>query len=286
MQTLVLTHIITAMRIWLIFFGTSLLIHLTVWTTFVRPYDPLALLERQPIEVSIVEEQTLAPKTKFNRTVKDLLPPLEMLKPLDSSVATYQGHRDQRVKKETVAPNYGQDRNKISKAQIGGTNIVEESKEGLSAQKNRQSSKLGKLGQTLFSDGPSYTQYLPDTETGPVTALNTERFVYSSFFNRIEERFMPTWQRNFQNTIARKSDAEQRQLINQQRWVTQVEVILDSKGYVEDVIILNSSGSAELDNDAAQAFLENKYYPNPPQKMLKEDGKIHLMYKVALHTDR
>jgi TonB family protein len=290
------------MRLWLLFFAFSLCVHLIVWTAFVHPQSPLNLRNHAPIDVTIVEkEEPVESNVRHNRVVKELLPPLDMLKPMDNTPASYEGYRDQRVKKEMVAKNQGPDKNRITKAQKSSGNNgdngdskelklpnqgkeLEKGEGGIAVQKASPSKRLGKLGQTLFMDQSTYSQYLPDTEDGPVTALNTERFVFASFFNRLEDRFVPIWQRNFRDTISRMPADEQRRIFSQPRWVTQVEILLNKEGYVQRVNILNGSGSTPLDNDAARAFQENQYYPNPPKQMVKQDGHIHLLYNIALYT--
>src|SRR2546422_688880 len=112
------------MRVWFIFLGISLLAHLLVWNTFVRFRAPLDLTSPKAIEVSIVEKEPseVEKRVRFNRAVKNLLPPLDMLKPMDSSKATYEGHRDQRVQKEMVAKSMGPDQNRITQARNGSNN--------------------------------------------------------------------------------------------------------------------------------------------------------------------
>jgi TonB family protein len=117
-----------------------------------------------------------------------------------------------------------------------------------------------------------------DIKFGNFTALNTDRFLYYSFYARAEELFRHHWVKyvraalyTYQNTNKNVSGNE--------TWTTTIEIVLDRDGNFQRGILHGSSGLKSLDSAPVQAFRETKQIPNPPPEMVKDDGTIRMLYE-------
>lgn len=117
-----------------------------------------------------------------------------------------------------------------------------------------------------------------DIKVGEWTSLNTERYLFYTFFARIEERVRFHWERAVRETA---ESVPPRKLIGQE-WVTNLEVILDPKGNFERVIFHRRSGIEGFDFAAANAFRIGSPYLNPPQELIQKDGRLHLKYSITV----
>jgi hypothetical protein len=121
----------------------------------------------------------------------------------------------------------------------------------------------------------------PDIKFGEFTALNTDRYLYYSFYARVEEMIRPRWVSLVRNSLFNFQNSKTK--VTQEEWVTRVEIILDRKGYFVRGILHESSGMRDLDIAPVQAFREAWQIPNPPAEMLKEDGNVHMDYQFNVH---
>jgi len=238
------------------------------------------------VEVTINEIEPPKRLPAPQRFVRQALPPLDMLKPEPPINPRFLSEKDQAVKNEMQAKASGLTQNKQNLlADDAGSN--EDNSSGSEAKPAGDSlegpskKRLHKLGHRLFSQFSTSGEYLPDVAQGPITALNSERFVYYSFFARIEERIRPLWERNVQNAVMRLTPGQQKELVNHD-WITGLEVILNSQGEYERTVIQNTSGISGVDRSASAAFQEAAYFPNPPKGMIQSDGKIHLKYAFVV----
>jgi hypothetical protein len=115
---------------------------------------------------------------------------------------------------------------------------------------------------------------------GNFNALNTDRYLYYTFFSRIEERIRPRWESNVRDVLEQANPSRARK----HEWLTQVEVLLDKKGNFQRVILHKKSGLEGLDMAAIEAFRLGSPYQNPPLEMVQDDGRIHLYYSISVSS--
>jgi TonB family protein len=128
-------------------------------------------------------------------------------------------------------------------------------------------------------------EQLPDSiPVGEITALNTDRFTYYSFFARIEDIIRPRWESQVRSGINRMSRQEL-SLGPSNRFVTQLTVVLDRNGNFLEAQLLRSSNVPSLDQAASDAFRSARILPNPPQGLIEEDGKVRLNYSFTVFVD-
>lgn len=119
-----------------------------------------------------------------------------------------------------------------------------------------------------------------DIQIGDFTALNTDRFMFYTFYARIEEQIRHRWVRYVKAAIFGGGDLRE----GQNEYVTNLEIILNREGDFVRAIIHDGSGSRDVDAAPILAFREAKRIPHPPREMVKDDGTIRLYY--SFHVDQ
>ncbi len=117
-----------------------------------------------------------------------------------------------------------------------------------------------------------------DVKMGDWTSLNTERYLYYTFFARVEERVRFRWETRVRE-IAENMDPRK---LGRKEWITEIEIILNRLGHFEKAIVHKKSGIDELDQAAYNAFRNGAPFLNPPMEMIKDDGKFHLKYSISV----
>lgn len=120
-----------------------------------------------------------------------------------------------------------------------------------------------------------------DIRIGNMTALNTDRYLYYSFYARVEELIRFRWESMVEETI---QNLNPRNLNSQNRiWTTYMEVTLKPNGEFVRAAVMKESGIKGFDISAVKAFADAGLFPNPPHEMVKQDGLIHLKYGFNVH---
>jgi len=65
---------------------------------------------------------------------------------------------------------------------------------------------------------------------------------------------------------------------------TRTLVVMDSKGKIIEVILLQGSGVTRLDDAAVEAFNKAGPFPNPPEGLIDEKGKVVIRWDFVLKT--
>jgi hypothetical protein len=119
-----------------------------------------------------------------------------------------------------------------------------------------------------------------DLKIGEMTALNTDRFLYYSFYARAEELVYHHWAKyvqavlySYQQTGAATGD---------EYWITKVEIVLDKNGNFLKGLIHQGSGLQGLDLAPVHAFQDAAMVPNPPQEMVQSDGTIRMDWEFEV----
>ncbi len=185
----------------------------------------------------------------------------------------------QQFEKETIAQNFGQTNNQkfVGKKETDdnkptettdGPNFMPIPKQG-QAQEERQST-------VNFS--------VPNLQKGEFTFLNSDFSTYASFYNRITPKIMYNWGNNIEDVAMFPHMREK--LRQKLRWITRVELILNKKGDVKDVMVIHSSGSVEMDQAIKDALTTAGPYLNPPTGMIEADGLVHILGEFTVYTQR
>jgi hypothetical protein len=163
-----------------------------------------------------------------------------------------------------------------------GDVTIEEKNENSNGDRQSASRELVLPSDPRRNRGVSTTgEQLPsDIQIGDFTALNTDRFMFYTFYARIEEQIRHRWVRYVKAAIFGGGDLRE----GQNEYVTNLEVVLNREGDFVRAIIHDGSGSRDIDAAPILAFREAKRIPHPPREMVKADGTIRLYY--SFHVDQ
>ncbi|MCB0341844.1 MAG: TonB C-terminal domain-containing protein [Pseudobdellovibrionaceae bacterium] len=187
--------------------------------------------------------------------------------------------RTQRVKKQQIA--HGKPGGKKAPNKLN--NLVP--KNDFSEIVKKETSVLPNSLQENVVIGDGGTQnYIPMISKGGFTSLNTDQFLFYTYYARINQQVGSRWSWKVNDAIRRATTSELYNWSNKER-VTQVEVILDPQGRHHKTLIHTSSGVEELDEAVTQTFLQATPFINPPEEMIQDDGYIHLHYAFHIFWD-
>ncbi len=102
------------------------------------------------------------------------------------------------------------------------------------------------------------------------TVLNSRKFRYWDFFNRVKERVRQQWR---PDEVYRQRDPNG-QVYGIRDRLTILHVTLDQNGNVSRLVTVRNSGAGFLDDEARRAFKAAGPFPNPPSGLLDDNGLV------------
>jgi len=135
-------------------------------------------------------------------------------------------------------------------------------------------------GSEQFLTSPSM-DYLKDVEEGDQTALNTKKFIYADYYNRIKKAIAYYWDPG--KTIL-VYDPRGNIYGNKDR-ITRLLIILDKKGNIDKISTTVSCGVDVLDSEAISAVKMAAPFPNPPEQLLV-DSKMTIDFGFIVSMKR
>lgn len=138
-----------------------------------------------------------------------------------------------------------------------------------------------KLKPNLFGSLPIRNLPSTDLAAGGFTALNTDKFLYFSFFNRLEERLRGPWEAIVSEILKQKL-LKQELTYAPKKWVTTIKVILDKEGRFLSASVISPSGDKNFDLAPITAFRLGAPIPNPPEDLIKND-RVTLYYQMNVY---
>lgn len=123
--------------------------------------------------------------------------------------------------------------------------------------------------------------HVPDVEEGELTALNTRKWKYSSFFNRVKRQVADNWH---PEQAYRLRDPNGNIYGTKDR-MTVLTVSLTADGSLKKVVITGPSGVDFLDEEAIKAFEAAEPFPNPPSGLIDDDKMITFRFGFAFEIN-
>jgi TonB family protein len=111
---------------------------------------------------------------------------------------------------------------------------------------------------------------LKDIDDGDETALNSKRWRFASFFNRVKRQVAEHWH---PDEVYRQRDPTGAVYGRHNRY-TELRVQLKPDGRLSHVVLTLPSGLEFLDDEAIEAFKEAGPFPNPPRQLIESNGLI------------
>jgi TonB family protein len=115
---------------------------------------------------------------------------------------------------------------------------------------------------------------LKDIDDGDETALNSKKWRFASFFNRVKRQVQEHWH---PEEVYRRRDPSGAVYGRADR-ITIVRVKLKPDGNLADLELESPSGLEFLDDEALQAFRAAQPFPNPPRQLIERDGLINFRF--------
>ena len=114
---------------------------------------------------------------------------------------------------------------------------------------------------------------LKDVDDGEETALNSKRWKFASFFNRVKRQVADHWH---PEEAYRRGDPTGSVYGSKNR-LTVLRVQLKPDGSLANVALEQPSGVEFLDDEAIEAFKQAQPFPNPPLQLL-DQGVINFRF--------
>ncbi|MBK8480098.1 MAG: TonB family protein [Proteobacteria bacterium] len=148
----------------------------------------------------------------------------------------------------------------------------------------------GGLGRLMVSDqemsralGGGANDALSDLEQGEETLLNSRRWRYAGFFNRVKQQVAQNWH---PDRVYRRRDPTGNVYGFKDR-LTVLIVTLDPQGGLRDLKLEQPSGLAFLDEEAMSAFRLAQPFPNPPRGLVDDkSGQISFRFGFLFELTR
>lgn len=252
-------------------------------------FVPLA----SPPQSEVAEIEIAEPKKKeqmpAKTVVRDVFVPENLKAPEDETLARFLSAQKRRVKVESQAAHNGMTENRDTSGSTSNRSrshsaakrtLHEESSDGYrNVDISQELQEMNRLNQGMSSVGESLPR---DVKVGSFTALNTDRYLYYTFYARIEELVRYRWESRVMNAI---ESFDRMTVLNagNKSWITHVEFLLDKTGALKKAIVLKESGMSKFDLAAVNAFKEARIFPNPPQEMIQDDGYIHIQFSFNVN---
>ena len=119
---------------------------------------------------------------------------------------------------------------------------------------------------------------LDGVETGDFTALNSKKWKFASFFNRMKRQVAQNWH---PDVVYARRDPTGKVYGTKDR-VTVLEVSLQPGGKLAKVIVIEESGVDFLDNEAVAAFERAQPFPNPPSGLIASSSGL-ITFSFGFH---
>lgn len=111
---------------------------------------------------------------------------------------------------------------------------------------------------------------LQDVDEGEETALNSKKWRFATFFNRVKRQVAEHWH---PEEAYRRRDPTGAIYGRTNRY-TELRIQLKPDGHLANVGVGLPCGLEFLDDEAISAFKEAQPFPNPPRQLLERDGVI------------
>lgn len=115
-------------------------------------------------------------------------------------------------------------------------------------------------------------------ETGDFTALNSKKWKFASFFNRMKRQVAQNWH---PDTVYLRRDPTGKVYGTKNR-VTVLEVSLRPNGSLAKVVVSQQSGVGFLDDEAISAFHKAQPFPNPPRGLVESSSEL-ITFSFGFH---
>lgn len=275
----------------------SFLLHALIWVAFSNSTVDRYTM-KTPLEIEVLERD---PETQNQRQIvmdpglKELNEAIDKLKKKTNLLsARTQRVKDEQVLKKPEKPQQAAEvqatpsrepprpQSSLDRKQPSPWDPPPLTGAGLSARAELQDHAETEKLSTVQLGSSALQEFLPDVKSGSFTSLNTDQFLFYTFYSRINEQIRNRWVENLRR-FSNQTHPMEIDKLSRQRQITEVEILLDPEGRYVKTIYHNRSQAVELDEAASLAFPMAQPFINPPVEIVQDDGYIHLHYAFHVH---
>ena len=123
--------------------------------------------------------------------------------------------------------------------------------------------------------------FLEDVKKGNETYLNTQKFAYAAYFNKLKQAISRNWS---PNTAMIVNDPTGKMYGRKTRF-TRLKVFISDKGKLVKAKVIVSSGVDFLDREAINAFKMAAPFAPPPEILLNKDRQLEIRFGFILEVN-
>lgn len=149
----------------------------------------------------------------------------------------------------------------------------------------QQELKKFSKGQNSFKQGDASTtnDRVDGVTSDLITMLNTKEYKYYGFYHRIKTQLNQWWQPNVREKVT-KMMRQGRSIASDTSKETRLMIVLNEKGTLIKIQVLNASGVRDLDDAAVEAFRSAAPFPNPPKGIVDRDGTVKIPWNFVIES--
>lgn len=298
------------------FFILSILFHgvvmlTSLWLNDLNSFKKPEAKKVQAINVEILEPQPSTQKSQAQVPKNKRIVDQDKVNDVVDPNANLLSSHNQKVNKETVAKNHGAFQNQKQKQQkqqmvpkpestaSSNTNETNEPKPNVKqvplpqdifgtyksslAKAIERQKELENKNAQEGGDVSRSRDYLPDKEDGLETLLSTREFVYYTYYTRIRNQLSDYWEPKIKQKVLTMFK-QGRRIASADDHITKLQIVLDAKGILMKVRVLDASGIQDLDEVAVEAFRAAAPFPNPPKGIIESDGTVKIEWDFVVET--
>lgn len=255
----------------------SLLFHFLIVAALLRLHTP-QLPQEKTIQITIIDSQEDRSTHQTFVTDPELQPLKNALNELKKK-ADFLSKETRRVRKQMVARQGDKTQNNPTPTK---RNLFPKPNQNSDLDGTAPAFSGPRAAERVVLSDSTIAEYIPDVKQGGFTSLNTDQFMYYTFYARINEQIRNRWVGNLRAFADSAGPVELNRLSSREQ-ITELEVLLDQDGNYLKTIIHRKSESRGLDAAAALAIQNAAPFLNPPSEIAQEDGLIHLYYQFHVH---
>lgn len=128
-------------------------------------------------------------------------------------------------------------------------------------------------GDDIYLASPS-NDYLKEVDKGDETKLNTKKFIYAAYFNKIKQAISQHWTPGYVLII----NDPRGHIYGKKNRYTKLKVLLTGNGSISKISVITSSGIDFLDREAINAFKMAAPFQNPPEVLLNKSKELEIQF--------
>lgn len=120
--------------------------------------------------------------------------------------------------------------------------------------------------------------FMEDVKKGNETYINTQKFAYAAYFNKMKQAISRNWS---PNTAIMVNDPTGRLYTKKDRF-TELKVFISDRGKLVKAKVVTSCGVDFLDREAINAFKMAAPFAPPPEILLNKDRQLEVRFSFIL----